>query len=130
VVIKGVLSPEVAATAVEHGAAAIQVSNHGGRQLDGVLATISVLPKIADAVGGRIPIILDSGVRRGQDVFRAIALGASAVALGRPVLYGLALGGWMGVRDVLEHLKGEIKMAMQLAGTASVKEITKQSLYL
>jgi isopentenyl diphosphate isomerase/L-lactate dehydrogenase-like FMN-dependent dehydrogenase len=130
VVIKGVLSPDVAAMAVEHGAAAIQVSNHGGRQLDGVPATISVLPKIADAVGGRIPIILDSGVRRGQDVFRAIALGASAVAVGRPVLYGLALGGWMGVRDVLEHLKGEVKMATQLAGTASVKEITKQSLYL
>ena len=93
-------------------------------------ATITVLPRIADVVQGRVPIILDSGVRRGQDVFKAMALGASAVALGRPVLYGLALGGWMVVRNVLEHIKGEFTMTMQLAGVASVKEISKRSLYV
>lgn len=130
VIVKGVLSPDVAVMAVEHGAAAIQVSNHGGRQLDEVPATITVLPLVAEAVGGRVPIILDSGARRGQDVFKALALGASAVALGRPVLYGLALGGWMGVRDVLEHIKGEFEMVMRLAGTASVKEISRRNLYV
>jgi isopentenyl diphosphate isomerase/L-lactate dehydrogenase-like FMN-dependent dehydrogenase len=130
VIVKGVLSPDVAVMALEHGVAAIQVSNHGGRQLDEVPATITVLPQIADVVGGRVPIILDSGVRRGQDVFKALALGASAVALGRPVLYGLALGGWMGVRDVLDHIKGEFKMVMQLAGTPSVKEISRRNLYV
>ena len=129
VIVKGVLSPDVAVMAIEHGVAAIQVSNHGGRQLDEVPATITVLPLIADAVGGRVPIILDSGVRRGQDVFKALALGASAVALGRPVLYGLSLGGWMGVRDVLEHIKSEFKMVMQLAGVPSVKEISRRNLY-
>jgi lactate oxidase len=129
VLIKGVLSPDIAAQAVDAGVAAIQVSNHGGRQLDGVPATITALPAIADAVGGRIPIILDSGIRRGQDVFRALALGASAVAVGRPVLYGLALGGWMGVQGVLEHLKGELAMTMQLAGTPTVGSISRRSLY-
>ena len=130
VIVKGVLSPDVAVMAVEHGAAAIQVSNHGGRQLDEVPATITVLPLIAEAVGGRVPIILDSGVRRGQDVFKAIALGASAVALGRPVLYGLALGGWMGAHGVLDHIKGEFQMVMRLAGTASVNEISPRTLYI
>jgi lactate oxidase len=130
VIVKGILSPDVAVMAIEHGAAAIQVSNHGGRQLDEVPATITVLPLIAEAVGGRVPIILDSGVRRGQDVFKALALGASAVALGRPVLYGLALGGWMGVRDVLDHIKGEFQMVMRLAGAASVKEISRRNLYV
>ncbi|HWG07349.1 MAG TPA: alpha-hydroxy acid oxidase [Beijerinckiaceae bacterium] len=130
VIVKGILSPDVAVLAIEHGVAAIQVSNHGGRQLDEVPATITALPRIADAVGGRVPIILDSGIRRGQDVFKALALGASAVALGRPVLYGLALGGWMGVRDVLEHIRGEFKMVMQLAGVPSVKEISHWNLYI
>jgi lactate oxidase len=129
VIIKGVLSPEVAAEAVDAGVAAIQVSNHGGRQLDEVPATITVLPMIADAVGGRVPILLDSGIRRGQDVFKALALGASAVAVGRPVLYGLALGGWMGVHTVLEHLRGELAMTMQLAGTPNVASISHRSLY-
>jgi isopentenyl diphosphate isomerase/L-lactate dehydrogenase-like FMN-dependent dehydrogenase len=129
VIVKGVLSPDVAVMAIEHGAAAIQVSNHGGRQLDEAPATITVLPIIAEAVGGRAPIILDSGVRRGQDVYKALALGASAVALGRPVLYGLSLGGWMGVRDVLNHIKSEFAMVMKLAGAATVAEISRRSLY-
>jgi L-lactate oxidase len=97
VIVKGVLSPGVAVMAIEHGCAGIQVSNHGGRQLDDVPASITALPRIAEAVGGRTTIIVDGGVRRGQDVFKALAMGANAVAVGRPVMYGLALGGWMGV---------------------------------
>ena len=128
VLIKGVLSADVATTAIKQGVAGIQVSNHGGRQLDDTPATITVLPRIADAVGGRIPIVVDGGIRRGQDVFKALALGANAVAVGRPILYGLALGGWMGVQDVLEHLKGELKMTMRLAGAKSIAEISKRYL--
>lgn len=128
VLLKGVMSPELAVTAVEHGCAAIQVSNHGGRSLDDVPATITVLPRIAEAVGGRIPIVVDGGIRRGQDVFKALALGANAVAIGRPILYGLALGGWIGVQGVLEHLKGELEMTMRLAGAKSIGEISKRYL--
>ena len=129
VFVKGVLSPETAQMAVEHGCAGIQVSNHGGRQLDDVPASITVLPRIADAVAGRIPVIVDGGVRRGQDVFKALALGANAVAVGRPVMYGLALGGWMGVQAVLEHLQGEFEMTMRHAGAQSIAEISKRYLF-
>ncbi len=129
VLIKGVMSPEQAAEAVERGCAGIQVSNHGGRHLDDVPASITVLPRIAEKVGGRITIVLDGGVRRGQDVFKALALGANAVAIGRPILYGLALGGWMGVQAVLEHLRDELKMTMRLAGVKSVAEISKRHLF-
>jgi lactate oxidase len=123
VIVKGVMSPIVAAEAVRQGCAAIQISNHGGRQLDDQPATFTMLPQIADAVGGRIPIIFDSGVRRGQDVFKALALGANVVALGRPILYGLALGGWMGVQSVHEKLAAEFRMTMMAAGTASIADI-------
>src|SRR4029434_9767066 len=91
VVIKGVMSPATAVAAVERGIDAVYVSNHGGRALDGVPASINVLPRIADAVKGRVPTVFDSGIRRGTDVFRALALGADVVAVGRPVMYGLAL---------------------------------------
>lgn len=128
VLIKGVMSPEMAEMAVERGCAGIQVSNHGGRQLDDVPASITVLPRIAEAVGGRIPIVIDGGIRRGQDVFKALALGANAVAIGRPIMYGLALGGWMGVQAVLEHLKWELEMTMRLAGAKSIDEISKRYL--
>jgi len=124
VLLKGVLSPQLAAAAVEHGCAGIQVSNHGGRQLDDVAASITVLPPIAEAVHGRATILLDGGVRRGQDVFKALALGANAVAIGRPVLYGLALGGWMGVQAVLQHLDGELEMTMRLAGARTIAGIS------
>jgi len=126
VLIKGVLSPEVAAAAVEHGCAGIQVSNHGGRQLDDVAASFTVLPRIADAVHGRGVIVIDGGIRRGQDVFKALALGANVVALGRPVLYGLALGGWMGVQAVFQHIDGELEMTMRLAGARSIAEISRE----
>jgi len=126
VLLKGVLSPEVAVAAVEHGCAGIQVSNHGGRQLDDVAASIAVLPRIADAVRGRATIVIDGGIRRGQDVFKALALGANAVAIGRPILYGLALGGWMGVKTVLQHLDGELEMTMRLAGVRTIAEISRR----
>lgn len=129
VLIKGVMSAQQAAEAVEHGCGGIQVSNHGGRSLDDVPATITALPRIADAVRGRIAIVMDGGVRRGQDVFKALALGANAVALGRPVMFGLALGGWMGVQSVLEHLRDELKMTMRLAGVKSIGEINKGHLF-
>ncbi len=123
VVVKGILHPEDARRAIAAGASAIQVSNHGGRQLDGSPATISALPAIAEAVQGRVPIILDSGVRRGQDVFRALARGADVVGLGRPYIYGLILGGAGGVSSVMRVIERELAIVMQLAGTNSVDEI-------
>jgi isopentenyl diphosphate isomerase/L-lactate dehydrogenase-like FMN-dependent dehydrogenase len=128
VLLKGVMTPELALTAVARGCAGVQVSNHGGRQLDDVQASFTVLPRIADAVQGRATIVIDGGVRRGQDVFKALALGANVVAVGRPVLYGLALGGWMGVQAVLQHLDGELEMTMRLAGARSISEISKKYL--
>lgn len=125
VVVKGVMSPKTAMEAVERGIDAVYVSNHGGRALDGVPAAITVLPRVADAVKGRIPIVYDSGIRRGQDVFRAIALGADVVACGRPVLYGLALGGPLGAQSVLEYLRDDLYIVMQLAGTPNIRSITR-----
>src|SRR5438552_2333292 len=125
VVVKGVMSPVTAMQAVERGIDAVYVSNHGGRALDGVPAAVSVLPRIADAVKGRVPIIFDSGIRRGQDVFRALALGADVVACGRPILYGLALGGHLGAQSVLEYLRDDLYIVMQLTGTPNIKSITR-----
>ena len=129
VVIKGVVSPQLARQAVERGAAALQVSNHGGRGLDGVPAAIDLLPAVVEAVDGRVPIIMDSGVRRGTDVFKALAMGADAVALGRPVLYGLALGGHLGVKSVFDRISEELSRAMLIAGVARISEIDASFLY-
>lgn len=126
VLLKGVMTPELAVAAVEHGCAGVQVSNHGGRQLDDVSAAFTVLPRIADALHGRGVIVIDGGVRRGQDVFKSLALGANVVAIGRPVLYGLALGGWMGVQAVFQHLDAELEMTMRLAGARTISEISKK----
>ena len=123
VVIKGVLAPDDAVLAVEHGAAALVVSNHGGRQLDGAPAPVTVLARIADVVAGRIEVLVDGGVRRGTDVLRALALGARAVLVGRPVLWGLTLDGESGVTAVLDHLRREIDLAMALAGCSTVNDI-------
>ena len=128
VILKGVLSPDLAVMAVDHGCAGIQVSNHGGRNLDDTPASITMLPRIVDAVGGRLTIIIDGGIRRGQDVFKALALGANAVAIARPIMYGLSLGGWMGVQTVLEHLKGELEFTMRLAGARTLGEISRHYL--
>ncbi|WP_210249660.1 alpha-hydroxy-acid oxidizing protein [Neomesorhizobium albiziae] len=130
VVVKGILRAEDAVQAVKAGAAAVQVSNHGGRQMDGVPSSISVLPGVADALGGKVPIIVDGGVRRGIDVFRALALGADAVAIGRPVLYGLGVGGARGVRSVLDFFNTELKTAMLLAGVEKVDAIGRGNIVM
>src|SRR5262249_47369131 len=117
------LAPEDAVLAVEHGAVAVIASNHGGRQLDGVPAPISVLRSVVDAVDGRAEVLLDGGVRRGTDVLKGRGLGARAVRWGSPVLWGLALGGAAGVQAVLEHLRREVDLAMALARRRTVNEI-------
>ena len=124
VVVKGVLAPDDADLAIQHGAAAIVVSNHGGRQLDGSIATLDALPDMVARVGGRMPVLLDGGVRRGTDVLKALALGARAVLVGRPYLWGLAAEGQAGVSRVLQMLRDEFELAMALAGTPRIADIT------
>ena len=126
VIVKGILHPEDARLAVEHGAAAIDVSNHGGRQLDHAIASLDALPAIAEAVDGRIPVLMDGGVRRGTDVLIALALGATAVGIGRPILWGLAVNGEAGVGHVLDLLTAETELAMALAGAASVADLVPE----
>jgi isopentenyl diphosphate isomerase/L-lactate dehydrogenase-like FMN-dependent dehydrogenase len=126
VIIKSILSPAQALQGLRYGCSAVWLSNHGGRQLDNSPSAISTLPRVAAAVKGRVPIIIDGGIFRGQDVFRALALGASAVAIGRPTLYGSALGGAQGVQAVHSHLKTELGMVMRLAGTPNIKSITRE----
>ena len=123
--VKGIMTGEDATLAVDAGVDGIVVSNHGARQLDAVGATITVLPEIVEAVGGRAPVLLDGGVRRGTDVFKALALGASAVLVGRPTCWGLAAGGEDGVVDVLRILRAELENAMSLAGTKTIDDITR-----
>jgi 4-hydroxymandelate oxidase len=124
IVVKGVLHPADALLAVEHGVAAIVVSNHGGRQLDTSVTTVEALPAIADAVVGRVPLVLDGGVRRGTDVVKACSLGAAAVAIGRPVVWGLATAGEAGVGWVLSTLRDELDRALALCGADSVDALT------
>ncbi|KAH9713719.1 peroxisomal (S)-2-hydroxy-acid oxidase GLO4 [Citrus sinensis] len=126
ILIKGILTREDAIKAVEVGVAGIIVSNHGARQLDYSPATISALEEVVHAVKGRVPILMDGGVRRGTDVFKALALGAQAVLIGRPVVYGLAAKGEYGVRRVIEMLKDEFELTMALTGCPSVKHITRK----
>jgi 4-hydroxymandelate oxidase len=125
VAVKGIVRPDDARRAVDHGAAAVIVSNHGGRQLDGSPATATVLGPIADAVRGRIEVLVDGGVRRGADVLRALSLGARAVLIGRPILWGLATGGEDGARAVLSTFRFELDQAMTLAGCPSVVDATR-----
>jgi 4-hydroxymandelate oxidase len=123
VVLKGIQTAEDAFLAVEHGAAAIVVSNHGGRQLDGVRATIDLLPECVEAVDGRIPVLIDGGIRRGTDVVKALALGARAALAARPFVWGLATGGEAGVRHVLELLREEIRVSLALLGCTSPEQL-------
>jgi 4-hydroxymandelate oxidase len=123
-VIKGILTAEDALLAAEHGAAAIVVSNHGGRQLDGVPATLDVLSEVVDAAAGRVEVLLDGGIRRGTDVLKALALGARATLAGRAVLYGLGAGGEEGVAQVLELLRREVELGLKLLGCTSPAEVT------
>jgi isopentenyl diphosphate isomerase/L-lactate dehydrogenase-like FMN-dependent dehydrogenase len=128
VLVKGVLTAEDAALAVEHGAAGIVVSNHGGRQLDRCLATADALPEAVDAVDGRAPVLVDGGIRRGVDVAIALALGADAVLVGRPGLWGLAVGGEAGAQRVLELLREELELTLALCGCASPAELSRSHL--
>ena len=124
-VVKGVLTAEDATLAVEHGADAVVVSNHGGRQLDGVAASLDALPEVVEAVDGRAEILVDGGVRRGIDVVTALALGASGVMAGRAILWGLAVAGEQGVQDVLELLRGELEAALVLLGCTSPRDVAR-----
>ncbi|KXT07304.1 hypothetical protein AC578_463 [Pseudocercospora eumusae] len=126
--VKGIATSEDAILALHHGVDGIVVSNHGGRQLNGAMATIDALPEIVDAVGGKIPIHVDGGIRHGTDVFKALALGADFVWIGRPVLWGLAYKGQKGVELALKLFSDEIKLCMALAGTTKVDQISKQYL--
>jgi 4-hydroxymandelate oxidase len=125
ILLKGVLHPADAELAVEHGVDGLIVSNHGGRQLDATPASLDRLAPIAETVGGRVPLLLDGGVRRGTDVAKAMALGAQAVAIGRPVLWGLAVAGEVGVRRVLELLRVELTNALTLLGVGAPAELTR-----
>lgn len=130
IVLKGLMHPEDARVAVRRGVDALVVSNHGGRQLDTVPAAIELLPPIRDAIGGSVPLILDGGIRRGSDVVKAVALGATAVAIGRPVLWGLAVAGEQGVARVLEMLRSELERALVLLGCASPRDLSPDLLRL
>jgi len=123
--LKGILSSEDALLAAEHGADGVIVSNHGGRQLDGVAASLDALPEVVEAVGGRLEVLFDGGVRRGTDVLKALALGARAVFAGRAVVWGLAVGGEQGAREVLELLRAEIALGLTHLGCRSPAEVTR-----
>lgn len=129
IVLKGIVRPDDAARAAQVGAAAIVVSNHGGRQLDGSVATIDALPAIAAAIDGRLEILIDGGIRRGTDVVKALALGARAVCVGRPVLWGLAVDGQAGVEHVLALLRDELDLAMALCGAPNVAACTPDLIF-
>lgn len=128
VIVKGIQHPDDADAAILAGADAIWVSNHGGRQLDGAPASIEVLPEIAARVNKRVPIIFDSGIRNGTHIFKAIAAGADVVAIGRPVIYALSLGGWMGVVSLFDYLKKDLSRVMTLAGAQTVDDIKNTQL--
>jgi lactate 2-monooxygenase len=123
ILLKGILHPQDATRAIDEGMSGIVVSNHGGRQVDGSISTLEALPEIVKAVQGRIPILLDSGIRSGADAFKALALGASAVLIGRPYVYALAIGGEAGVRELLGNFNADFDLTMGLAGCRSVAEI-------
>jgi len=128
ILVKGILHPDDARLAVEHGVDGIIVSNHGGRQMDGAISTLEALPAIAKVVAGKIPVLLDSGVRTGADVVKAIALGANAVLIGRPFLFGLAVAGEKGVASILDTLINELDVAMALSGSKSVADLNESIL--
>ncbi len=128
IILKGILHKDDAKLAVKYGMDGILVSNHGGRQVDGSISSIAALPKIAKAVKGQIPILMDSGVRGGADVFKALALGADAVGLGRPHIFALTLAGADGVTEVIRQLQADFELTMALSGCKNVKEINRECL--
>jgi len=129
VLLKGVLHPDDARRAADHGAAGIIVSNHGARQLDTVPATIEALPDLVEAVDGKLEVLIDGGIRRGTDVFKAIALGAKAVGVGRPIIWGLAVDGEQGAKRVIDIVRKDFELTMRLCGCATLEDITKDLLF-
>jgi 4-hydroxymandelate oxidase len=129
VLLKGVLNPDDAELAVKSGATGIIVSNHGARNLDTVPPTIDILPEVVERVAGRIPVLCDSGIRRGTDVLKALALGANAVLIGRPYLYGLSVGGDAGVTRVINILKNEFRVAMAMSGRPTIASIDRSVIW-
>ncbi|HET6763263.1 MAG TPA: alpha-hydroxy-acid oxidizing protein, partial [Longimicrobiaceae bacterium] len=128
ILLKGIQHPDDARMAVQHGMDGIVVSNHGGRQVDGAMGSLDALPGVVDAAGGAVPVLFDSGIRGGADVFKALALGASAVCVGRPYAYGLAIAGEAGVREVIQNVAADFDLTLGLAGCASVAEVTRETL--
>jgi isopentenyl diphosphate isomerase/L-lactate dehydrogenase-like FMN-dependent dehydrogenase len=128
ILLKGINHPDDARQALDHGIDGILVSNHGGRQVDGARAALDSLDEIAQAIGGRMPILFDSGIRGGAGIFKALALGAAAVCVGRPYVYGLALAGEAGVRAVLRNMVADFDLTMATAGCASIAEVNRDML--
>ena len=128
ILLKGILHPDDARRAVDEGIDGIIVSNHGGRQVDGAIGTIEALPAVVEAIGDRVPVIVDGGVRGGADAFKALALGATAVGIGRPYVYALAIAGERGVRELLQNLQADFDLTMGLAGVASASDIGPENL--
>jgi len=129
VFVKGLQTPEDALAAIGAGASGIWVSNHGGRQLDGAPSSFETLEGISEAVQGRVPIVFDSGIRRGEHIFKALASGADIVGLGRPMLFGLALGGWKGAKSVLEYFENDLERVMQLTGAKTIEDVKNARLF-
>jgi isopentenyl diphosphate isomerase/L-lactate dehydrogenase-like FMN-dependent dehydrogenase len=127
ILLKGILHPDDARLALDHGMDGVIVSNHGGRQVDGAIAALDALPAIVEAIAGRIEVLFDSGIRRGADVFKALALGARAVLLGRPYCYGLAIAGEHGVREVVRNLLADFELTLGLAGCKSAAEVNREN---
>jgi isopentenyl diphosphate isomerase/L-lactate dehydrogenase-like FMN-dependent dehydrogenase len=125
-VLKGILTPEDGRRAAEHGVDAVVVSNHGGRVLDATVATLDALPSVVQAAAGRVEVWMDGGVRRGRDVFKALAFGARLVLVGRPVLWALATGGEVGVRALFADLRDELETTMIACGCASVADVSRR----
>jgi lactate 2-monooxygenase len=128
ILLKGILHPHDASRAVDAGFDGIIVSNHGGRQLDGAVATLEALPRIVEVANKRIPVLVDSGIRSGSDILKALALGATAVLLGRPYVYGLAIGGEAGVREVLLNLLADFDLALGLSGATALSDLEDATL--
>ncbi|MEI3598045.1 MULTISPECIES: lactate 2-monooxygenase [unclassified Oceanobacillus] len=128
IILKGILHPDDAKLAMEQGVDGIIVSNHGGRQVDGAIGALDALPEIVNVVEGNIPVLMDSGIRRGSDIIKAIALGAEAVLIGRPLMYGLAFAGQRGVKEVLQHMLADLDITMGLAGQSSVSRLDESIL--
>lgn len=128
ILVKGILHPDDGRQAVEHGVDGIIVSNHGGRRVDGAIGAFDALPNVVEAIGGEIPVVFDSGIRTGADIFEALALGADAVSLGRPYCYALAAGGCEAVRERIQNYRADFDLTMALSGCRSIDEIDADAL--